>query len=90
MVRKFNAFLYRSVPRMYHHRYAAPALVNHDLGSTLALLCSERPELAHEVTAIDAIQQFVINAIADVAAQSLLVEFVILSERIGDGSPDAA
>src|SRR4030088_2280327 len=75
---------------MYHHRNAAPALVNHDLGGKLALLRCKRPELAHEVATIDTIQQFVIDAIADVAAQSLFIEFVILCERIGDGAPHAA
>src|SRR5437588_10204184 len=43
VMRKFNAFFYRSVPRMYHHRNAATALVKHDLGGTPALLRGKSP-----------------------------------------------
>src|SRR5437868_15293214 len=90
MVGEFNALLGGGVSRVHHHRNATSALVNYNLGSTFALLCRERPELAHEVATIDAVQQLVVDAVTNVAPQSLLVEFIGGRKRIGDGAPDGA
>ncbi len=55
VMRELDALLYRGMAGVHHHRNTALALVNYDFCGTFTLLGSERPELAHEVAAIDAV-----------------------------------
>src|SRR5579872_1032985 len=74
---------------MYYDRNAASTLVNDDRGGSLAFFGGQRPEFAHEMPAVDAIDKLIVDAIAEIASQPLLIEFVIGGEGIGERAPDA-